>query len=174
MFLQNMSKKGKRFDINSMVNGRHRGKDMYGLLGIGDCTKYGKEKIMVDKIFFITGDISKAPLIEMTDNYGVKVHITRQQSTKWQIILSGTAFMVSVSELSENAPVWLAPIEKVSFPLPEFLRNTTVDEDVAAVVTRHHNLDIVPAGNGICCVDSEEAAYEEFEPSKHPLKVKKD
>jgi hypothetical protein len=82
--------------------------------------------------------------------------------------------MVSVSELSENAPVWLAPIEKVSFPLPEFLRNTTVDEDVAAVVTRHHNLDIVPAGNGICCVDSEEAAYEEFEPSKHPLKVKKD
>jgi hypothetical protein len=68
----------------------------------------------------------------------------------------------------------LAPIEKVSFPLAKFLRNTTVDKDVAAVVTRHHNLDIVPAGNGICCVDSEEAAYEEFEPSKHPLKVKKD
>jgi hypothetical protein len=74
-------------------------------------------------------------------------------------------FMVSVSELSENAPVWLAPIEKVSIPLLEFLRNTTVDEHVAAVVTRHHNLDIVPAGNGICCVDSEEAAYEELEPS---------
>jgi hypothetical protein len=83
-------------------------------------------------------------------------------------------FMVSVSELSENAPVWLAPIEKVSFPLPEFLRNSTVDEYVSTVITRHHNLDIVPAGNGICCVDSEEAAYEEFEPSKHPLKVKKD
>jgi hypothetical protein len=82
--------------------------------------------------------------------------------------------MVSVSELSENAPVWLAPIEKVSFPLPEFLRNSTVDEYVSTVITRHHNLDIVPAGNGICCVDSEEAAYEEFEPSKHPLKVKKD
>jgi hypothetical protein len=79
--------------------------------------------------------------------------------------------MVSVSELSENAPVWLAPIEKVSFPLPEFLRNTTVDEDVAAVVTRHHNFDNVPAGNGICCVDSVKAAYEG---SKHPLKVKKD
>jgi hypothetical protein len=63
--------------------------------------------------------------------------------------------MISVSELSENAPVWLAPIE----------RNTTVDEDVvAAVVTRHHNLDIVQAGNGTCSVDCEEAAYEELEP----------
>ena len=46
-----------------------------------------------------------------------------------------TRVMVSVSELSENVPVWLAPIDKVSFPLPKFLRNTTVDKDVAAVVT---------------------------------------
>jgi len=65
-------------------------------------------------------------------------------------------------------------MEKLSFSLPEFLRNTTVDEDVAAVFTRHHNFDIVPAGNGTCCVDSEGATNEEFEPSKHPLRVKKD
>ena len=133
--------------------------------------------------------LSKLPLVRrFTEARTVEVLVEVEDVNVAAIIVTSNAvdpgviptsnkspeFMVSVSELSENAPVWLAPIEKVSFPLPEFLRNTTVDEDVAAVVTRHHNLDIVPAGNGICCVDSVEAAYEEFEPSKHPLKVKKD
>jgi hypothetical protein len=44
--------------------------------------------------------------------------------------------------------VW-AFIESVLFSLVLFFLRVTVDELVAAVVTRHHNNEIVPGENGI-------------------------
>ena len=98
--------------------------------------------------------LSKLPLVRrFTEAKTVLVLVEAEAVNVAAIIVTSNAvdpeFMVSVSELSENAPIWLAPIEKVSFPLPEFLLNTTVDEDVAAVVTRHHNNEMVTDENGI-------------------------
>jgi hypothetical protein len=51
--------------------------------------------------------------------------------------------------VSEKAPVVLAFIENVLFALALFFLRVTVDELVAAVVTRHHNNEMVPDENGI-------------------------
>jgi hypothetical protein len=56
----------------------------------------------------------------------------------------------SVSVASEKAPVVFAPIENVSLPLAPFFLSTTVEFAVAAVLTRHHKFEIVPAGKGVC------------------------
>jgi hypothetical protein len=40
--------------------------------------------------------------------------------------------------------------ENVSLPLEPFFLRTTVEIAVAAVLTRHHRFEIVPAGKGVC------------------------
>jgi hypothetical protein len=53
------------------------------------------------------------------------------------------------SVVSEKPPVVFAFIDIVLFALAPFFLSVTVDELVAAVVTRHHNNEMVPAENGI-------------------------
>ena len=64
----------------------------------------------------------------------------------------------SVSVASEKAPVVFAPIENVSLPLAPFFLRTTVEFAVAAVLTRHHKFEIVPAGKGVCASVSDPPA----------------
>jgi hypothetical protein len=54
-----------------------------------------------------------------------------------------------VRVVSEKAPVVLAFIENALVALALFFLSVTVDELVAAVVTRHHNSEMVPGVNGI-------------------------
>jgi hypothetical protein len=55
-----------------------------------------------------------------------------------------------VSVASVKIPVVLASIENVSLPLAPFFLRTTVEFAVAAVLTRHHRFERVPAGKGVC------------------------
>jgi hypothetical protein len=64
----------------------------------------------------------------------------------------------SVSVASEKAPVVFTPIENVSLPLEPFFLRTTVEFAVAAVLTRHHRFEIVPAGKGVCASVSDPPA----------------
>ena len=50
--------------------------------------------------------------------------------------------------VSEKAPVVLAFIDIVLDAFVPFFLRVTVDELVAAVVTRHHNNEMVPDENG--------------------------
>ncbi len=52
----------------------------------------------------------------------------------------------------KELPVVLDVIENVSVALVVFLRKITVDDPVAAVLTRHHKFDIVPADSNVCYI----------------------
>ena len=82
----------------------------------------------------------------------------------------------SVSVASEKAPVVFAPIENVSLPLALFFLRTTVEFAVAAILTRHHKFEIVPAEKGVCASVSDPPAdtllrFGPFPNIKNPCEV---